>query len=464
VHTLSPIDDDDSEVEIEASANETVVPKKTNGEILFDAFHKLDSERKLVEFVSLGSVYMQSDCLDFAQKISNHGMTIESGGKTEFTKDMLVSANTLLKLKRQLDAGEQKRIKKEEAAKEQKIIEQEKSSMEDGEWEFNEFLTQFKEYRNEKKKFVLHDGGKYRTNPVLVKYAEKIIGDENSNKITKEAATYLIRWNERPDDAKKEANKADAFFSLPPPPPAPRLQSVAALPEVKPVPMPPEQSAIIKLVSADDRHKEGLRVLISFSSPQMRSGLAALSRIWQSEPSSSSADKNLARVQLKNPSTEYESYTDLEEIDNAIKLITALADMKTGHNFELSAEVGKIKEHRDPIIQNLRLQRSQIIKGRSIVDVTKLTEDQLGRGANIFEQFLDSYRPAQQRGELDKLRMTDIYFSDECMSFAGSTHEFLLRLPERTEADADRLEAVGYLLNKYNQFKALANDEGIASA
>ncbi len=233
VNDLPLIKNGDSKAEIETSAYERVAPQKTNGEILFHGFHNLDAEKKLVDSVSTGSVYMQEDCLAFAQKIVNNSNAIEFGGKTEFTKDMLKSANTLLKMKRQLDAIEEKRIKKEKLLEEQEIINQQKSSMEEGEWDFNEFLEKFIVHKNNETKLPLPDGGKYRTNPALVKYAEKIVDDKNSEDIKKEAATYLIRWNDRPAVASPEVRLipmplengvsilTDRAVSPPPPPPSP---------------------------------------------------------------------------------------------------------------------------------------------------------------------------------------------------------------------------------------------------
>ena len=464
-HDLAPINDDDSKVAIETSVDEKAAQKKTNGEILFYGFHGWYIEKKSVEFLSLGSEYMQSDCLEFAQKIVNNSMAIEFGSKTEFTKDILNSANVLLKLKRQLDAAEEKTIKEEKALEEKKIIEQKKYSMHQGEWDFNEFLNDFISHQERREKFPLYLNGKYRTNPDLLEFAEKVESDINETDYRKQVATYLIRWNKYPEHAEKFTNEAVGFSLVPPPPPPPappprKLQS----PKAEPVPVPPEQSAIIKLLNADSRYQEQLRGLINLSRPVMQSGLATLARIWRPDASSSSKDLSPVQPQMRTATADDESYTDLEEIDNAIKLITALADMKTGHNFELSADIEKIKERSKEIIQNLNQQRSQIIKERNIVDITELTDEQRDRGSKIFEQFLSSYGPARQRDELDKLRILDIYFSDEIMSVAHHTQELLLRLPDRTDADAIRVEAAGYLLSKYNQFKLLANAGGEATA
>lgn len=239
-HDLPLIDDDNSKVETEKSVDEIGSPKKTNGEILFYGFHNWDGEKKSVDFLSLGSEYMQSDCLEFAQKIVNNSMAIEFGGKTEFTKDILESANVLLKLNRQLEAGEQKRIKEEKTFEERTIIQQKKSLMEEGEWDFNEFFKKFIVHKNNETKLPLPDGGRYRTNPALVKYAEKIIDDKNSEELKKKAATYLIQRNDRPAVALTEVGPVpmppgidvdiptDRAVSPPPPPsspPTPRWMS-----------------------------------------------------------------------------------------------------------------------------------------------------------------------------------------------------------------------------------------------
>jgi len=464
-HGLPLINDDNSKVEAENLVVEIVNPKNTNGEILFYGFHNWDIEKKSVEFLSLGSEYMQSDCLEFAQKIVNNSMTIEFGGKTEFTKDILQSADILLKLKRQLDAAEKKIIKDERALEEQKIIEKKKSSMNQGEWDFNEFLNDFISHQERREKFPLYLNGKYRTNPDLLEFAEKVESDINETDHRRQVAAYLIRWNKHPEHAEKVTNEAVGFSLVPPPPPppAPPPRKIQA-PKVETVPVPPEQSAIIRLFNADGRYQEQLRGLIGFSSPIMRSGLAVLARIWQLDSSSSGKDQNSVQDQLRSVTAEYEAYTDLEEIDNAMKLVEAIAGMQTGHSFELSADIGKIKEYCDVIIQKLAKQRSQVIGSRNISDMADLTANQIVTGQQRFEDFQRAYINSSKRGLLGELKFRDIYFSDECVSYASYTHKKFSAEAKLVGADPDALMAAEYLLKKYNQFKLLSSAENTASA
>jgi hypothetical protein len=228
--------------------------------------------------------------------------------------------------------------------------------------------------------------------------------------------------------------------------------------------VPPEQSAIIRLLNADGRHQEQLRTLIGLSSSIMQSGLAALARIWQSDASSSSKAPSPAQLQMRTATADDESYTDLEEIDNAIKLITALADMNTSHSFDLSGDIEKIKVNNKLIIQNLMLQRSQIIGSRTISDMADLTANQIVTGQQRFEDFQRTYINASKRGLLGELKFRDIYFSDECMSYASYTHKKFSAEAKLVGADPDALMAAEYLLKKYNQFKLLSSAENTAGA
>jgi hypothetical protein len=461
----SPLNDNDSKVDIEVSSDEIAAPKKTSGEILFNSFHELDAGKKSIEFLSLGSVYMQRDCLEFAQAIFNRTMAIESGANKEFTRTMLDSANALLKLKRQFDSDEQKRIKKEEFLKQQEIIGKEKSSMRPGEWDFEEFFTEFVTHQSKREKFTLFENGKYRTKPELLTFAEQVESDVNEGEKRKQAATYLIRWSRYPSHAEKITDEAIGFslVTLPPPPPAPPRRTVAA-PKVEPVPVAPEQLAIIRLINADSRHQEQLRTLIGLSSSIMQSGLAALARIWQSDGSSSSKHPSPVQPQMRTVTADDESYTDLEEIDNAIKLITALANMNTSHSFYLSDDVEKIKVNNKSIIQNLMHQRSQIVGSRNISDMADLAANLIVTGQQRFEDFQRAYINSSKRGLLGELKFRDIYFSDECMSYANYTHKKFSAEVKLVGADPDALMAAEYLLKKYNQFKLLSSAENTAAA
>ena len=400
---------------------------------------------------------MQRDCLEFAQAIVNRTMAIESGANKEFTRTMLDSAKALLKLKRQFDSDEQNRIKKEEFLKQQEIIGKEKSSMGPGEWDFEEFFKDFVSHQSEGKKFTLFEDGKYRTKPELLTFAEQVESDVNEGEERRQAATYLIRWNRYPSHAEKIADEAIGFslVTLPPPPPAPPPRTAAA-PKVEPIPVAPEQLAITRLVNADSRHQEQLRDRIRIGESTFQSGLKVLSTIWQPESSSSGSTKNTALAQLEKSNAVYGAYTDLEEVDNAINLIEKIAELKTGHKIELSGAIELIKSQYETIINNLKQMRYKIIETRKISDVAHLDGDQIVRGQQLFATFLDAYIPSRKRDDLDKFLIRDIYFTDECISYVSSVHQTLSPILGLHEKDKESLEAAGYLLNKFNQFKSLA--------
>ena len=401
---------------------------------------------------------MQRDCLEFAQAIVNRTMAIESGANKEFTRTMLDSAKALLKLKRQFDSDEQNRIKKEEFLKQQEIIGKEKSSMGPGEWDFEEFFKDFVSHQSNGEKFTLFEDGKYRTKLELLTFAEQVESDVNEGEERKQAATYLIRWNRYPSHAEKIADEAIGFslVTLPSPPPAPPRR-IAAAPKVEPIPVAPEQLAITRLVNADSRHQEQLRDLIHIGESTFQSGLKVLSTIWQPESSSSGSTKNTALAQLEKSNAVYGAYTDLEEVDNAINLIEKIAELKTGHKIKLSGAIELIKSQYETIINNLKQMRYKIIETRKISDVADLDGDQIVRGQQLFATFLDTYIPSRKRGDLDKFLIRDIYFTDECTSYVSSVHQTLSPILGLHEKDKESLEAAGYLLNKFNQFKSLAS-------
>jgi hypothetical protein len=334
-----------------------------------------------------------------------------------------------------------------------------------GEWDFNKFFDEFVKHQRNDEKFILFENGKYLTSPELLTFAKHVESNKGESLQRKQAATYLILWNLNPSHAKETADGAIGFslVTLPPPPPAPPRRTAAA-PKVEPVPVAPEQLAITLLVNADGRHQEQLRTLIGLSSSIMQSGLAALARIWQSDASSSSKYPSPVQPQMRTVTADDESYTDLEEIDNAIKLITALANMNTSHSFDLSDDVEKIKFNNKSIIQNLTRQRSQIIGSRNISDMADLTANQIVTGQRRFEDFQRAYINSSKRGLLGELKFRDIYFSDECMSYANYTHKKFSAEVKLVGADPDALMAAEYLLKKYNQFKLLSSAENIATA
>jgi hypothetical protein len=196
----------------------------------------------------------------------------------------------------------------------------------------------------------------------------------------------------------------------------------------------------------------------------MQSGLAALARIWQSDASSLSKHPSPVQPQMRTVAADNESYTDLEEVDNAIELITELTNMNTSHGFDLSKDVDEIKINNKSIIQNLTRQRSQIIGSRNISDMADLTANQIVTGQRRFEDFQRAYINSSKRGLLGELKFRDIYFSDECMSYANYTHKKFSAEVKLVGADPDALMAAEYLLKKYNQFKLLSSAENIATA
>jgi hypothetical protein len=450
---LSLVDLNDSEVEMEASTDKIMPSQKSSGEILFNGFHNLDQDKKSVEFLSLGSVYMQSDCLEFAQNIINKSFLIKTGYEKKFTSELLESAKLLHKLKRQLDNNEQSRINKEKLLQEKNFIEEKNSSKRLGELDFEYFVNDFLSHKKNDRKFILFQNGNYRAKPDLLSFAEQVQSDSNETPLRKEAATYLILWNRHPIHAEKAANEANGFSMVtPPPPPPPPPPRKVAVPKVEPVPVAPEQLAIIRLINADSRHQEQLRTLIGLSTSIMQSGLAVLDRIWQSDASSSSKHLSPVQPQMRTVTADDEAYTDLEEIDNAIKLITELANMNTSHSFVLSDDVEKIKVNSESIIQNLMRQRSQIIARRKILPMRELTENQIASGQRRFDDFRSAYVSARSREHLHAFKVRDVYFSDESISYASHIHGIFLNAGTLVDKDQEACDAAEYLLNKYNQF------------
>ncbi len=140
-----------------------------------------------------------------------------------------------------------------------------------------------------------------------------------------------------------------------------------------------------------------------------------------------------------------------------INLIEKIAELKTGYKIELSGAIELIKSQYETIINNLKQMRYKIIETRKISDVADLDGDQIVRGQQLFATFLDTYIPSRKRGDLDKFLIRDIYFTDECISYVSSVHQTLSPILGLHEKDQESLEAAGYLLNKFNQFKSLAS-------
>jgi hypothetical protein len=115
---------------------------------------------------------------------------------------------------------------------------------------------------------------------------------------------------------------------------------------------------------------------------------------------------------------------------------------------------GIAKEHKDEINRSLLQHRRQIIENRKILGVADLTKDQLGRGGELFSDFLKSFLASAKRDDLDKFVMRDIYFSDECVSYASHMQTILLKLEPRSDSDQESLNAAAYLMNKYQGFKS----------
>jgi hypothetical protein len=450
----SPLVTDNPVIEEEHIIFEDIVPKISKGEKLFLQFFKLYEDRDFVGLESLGSPFFQPESLEFARKIIDEDNRIKKTFSTPPSALEVAAAKYLRSRKISLEGSAEETSRRQAERAEAEQIAKAKEQLQPGEWEFNEFVDKFVEGRDNDQRFLLQKNGKYFANTEMLGFASMVKFNDSTTLDQKQAAEYLSKWSLNTDAATEAAGKEDGF-SWPPEPAAPPPRRTAAAPKVEPVPVAPEQLAIIRLINADSRHQEQLRTLIGLSSSIMQSGLAALARIWQSDASSSSK---------RSVTADDESYTDLEEIDNAIKLITALANMNTSHSFDLSDDVEKIKVNNKSVIQNLMRQRSQIIGSRNISDMADLAANQIVTGQQRFEDFQRAYINSSKRGLLGELKFRDIYFSDECMSYASYTHKKFSADVKLVGADPDALMAAEYLLKKYNQFKLLSSTENTATA
>ena len=183
------------------------------------------------------------------------------------------------------------------------------------------------------------------------------------------------------------------------------------------------------------------------------SGLEVFATIWPGQPSSISG-KSLSGLPSSSLDGSYLAYTDLEKADNAIKVMNAIANLKTGHDINLSGTVEMMKNHRDLVGERLVQYRRQIIDKRQIFPVENMTADQIGRGQKIFEEFRRSFEAALNRAEPDKLIMRDTYFLDECVSSADYLQGVYSTALPLTDADQKSQVAIAYLMSKYNRFKS----------
>ena len=83
-----------------------------------------------------------------------------------------------------------------------------------------------------------------------------------------------------------------------------------------------------------------------------------------------------------------------------------------------------------------------------------MTADQIRRGQKIFDEFRQSFEAALNRAEPDKLIMRDIYFLDECVSYAKYLQGIYSSALTLTDADQKSQVAIAYLMSKYSRFKS----------
>ena len=329
-------------------------------------------------------------------------------------------------------------------------IEQEKKKLRPGEWEFRQFVKKFVDFRDKDLPFILLKDGDYLKNTAMLSFAAVVRDTASATSDEKQAAEYLSKWRRNPDAAAEAAAKKDGF-SLPPEPAAPPPRRMVA-PEVKLPPISPGQQAVSSLLLMDAPALGQLQRLMGLNAEVFRSGLDVIATLWPGAfvPAS---DKVPSGPSAMNSNGLALAYTDLEQVDNAIKVINAIVALKTGHNVALSATVEMIKSHREPIVQRLSEHRRQIIDNRKIIPIENLTTDQMSRGQQIFDEFRLSFEAALSRGEPDRLIMRDLYFSDECMSYAAHLQMIYSTDVELTDADQKSLTAVAVLMSKYSQFK-----------
>jgi hypothetical protein len=430
---------------------EPLVPTVSKGEALFRQFVQLYSAVDFKEPDSLGSLFFQAECLEFARKIISDNGIADIKNRAAPPKSDIAAAEYLQKRKTILEGKAEEALRRREHLENAERIESEKNNFRDGEWEFNQFTEKFIRRRDNNEKFILLKNGKYLKNDQLLAFAATVPGDPFATSDQKQAADYLSKWKANPDAATEAAANSETF-SFPPEPAKPAPRRVAA-PKLEPPPVAPERIALTEFVNADALQQQQLLRLIPVSEAVFLSGLEVFRQIWSPEVS----DKNGRYThdsQAQLSGSELHSYTNLEKADNAIKIVSEIAVLATSHDIGLSKAIEVIKEHEDEINRSLLQHRRQIIESRKILSVEELTPVQLAQGQQLFSEFSNSFSASNARNDLDKFVMRDIYFSDECMSYASYMQTILLSLKVRSDSDQDSLNAAAYLMNKYQGFKS----------
>ncbi len=448
----SPLVTDNPVIEEEHIIFEDIVPKISKGEKLFLQFFKLYEDRDFVGLESLGSPFFQPESLEFARKIIDEDNRIKKTFSTPPSALEVAAAKYLRSRKISLEGSAEEASRRQAERAEAEQIAKAKEQLQPGEWEFNEFVDKFVERRDNDQRFLLQKNGKYFANTEMLGFASMVKFNDSTTLDQKQAAEYLSKWSLNTDAATEAAGKEDGF-SWPPEPAAPPPRRTAAAPKVEPPPISLDRQAVESLLGADAGQQRQLLGVMGLDAGVFFSGLEVFATIWPGQPSSIS-EKSLSGLPLSSLDGPYLAYTDLEKADNAIKVMNAIANLKTGHDIDLSRTVEMMKDHRDLVRERLVQYRRQIIDKRQIFPVENMTADQISRGQKIFEEFRRSFEAALNRAEPDKLIMRDTYFLDECVSYAEYLQGIYSTALPLTDADQKSQVAIAYLMSKYNRFKS----------
>jgi hypothetical protein len=449
----SPLVTDNPVIEEEHISFEDIVPKISKGEELFLQFFKLYEDRDFVGLESLGSPFFQPESLEFARKIIDEDNRIKKTFSPPPLALEVAAAKYLRSRKISLEGSAEEASRRQAERAEAEQITKVKEQLQPGEWEFKEFVNKFVERRDNDQRFILQEDGKYLTNVELLEFAAMVKINDSTTLDQKQAAEYLSKWSLNRDAAAEAAGKEDGF-SWPPEPAAPPPRRTAAVPKVEPPPISPDRQAVESLLGADaGQQRQLLGLMVGLDAGVFYSGLEVFATIWPGQPSSISG-KSLSGRPSSSLDGSYLAHTDLEKADNAIKVMNAIANLKTGHDINLSRTVEMMKNHRDLVGERLVQYRRQIIDKRQIFPVENMTADQIDRGQKIFEEFRRSFEAALNREEPDKLIMRDTYFLDECVSYAEYLQGIYSTALPLTDADQKSQVAIAYLMSKYNRFKS----------
>jgi hypothetical protein len=441
-------------IQEEKTILEDIEPQISKGERLFLQFVQLYAEKDFGGLDSLGSPFFQPESLEFARKIIDEDNRIKKTFPTPPSALEVNAAKYLRERKISLEgkAEEASRRQAERAKAEQ--IAKAKEQLRPGEWEFKEFVDKFVERRDNDQRFILQKNGKYLANVELLEFAAMVKFNDSTTSDQKQAAEYLSKWSRNTDTATEAAGKKDGF-SWPPEPAAPPPRRAAA-PRVEPPPISPDRQAVESLLSADEGQRRQLLGLMGLDAGIFHSGLEVFATIWPGQLYSI-PEKSLSGLPLSSPDGSFLDYTDLEKADNAIKVMNAVVNLKTGHKVDLSSNIKLLKDHHDLVSERLVQYRRQIIDQRQISPMQQLTDDQKSRGPQIFQEYLRSFEAASRRGETDKLIMRDTYFLDECVSYAAHLREIYSKVKPLSEGDQKSSIAIDYLMSKYRLFKLSAS-------